>query len=182
MDGPAVAATVNEVAESILSDFSKIQLKNLAFLGIQLRGVPLARRIASIIKRETKLSLPVGTLDISMYRDDIGMRKTLPLIHETNIPFDLNRQLIILVDDVLQTGRTIRAALDAITDYGRPDLIRLAVFLDRGMREFPIQADYVGKKVEVSNDIFVSVRWIETDKKDVVYLLPAEKADMELIK
>lgn len=182
MDGPTVVATVNEVAESILSDFSKIQLRNLAFLGIQLRGVPLARRIALIIKSKTKVSLPVGTLDISMYRDDIGMRKTLPLIHETNIPFDLNRQLVILVDDVLQTGRTIRAALDAITDYGRPDLIRLAVFIDRKMREFPIQADYVGKKIEVSNNVFVSVRWGETDKEDAVYLLPAEKANMELIK
>ena len=115
-----------------------------ALVGIHQLGVVLAAQIQKELKEEYNCSPDFGTLDISMYRDDIGNRSRLPLIRETSIPFDVNDRLIILVDDVLSTGRTIRAALDALTDYGRPRQIRLAVLVDRGRPEFPIRADYAG--------------------------------------
>lgn len=119
---------------------------------------------------------PLGTLDISMYRDDIGMRKTLPYIFETRIPFDINGKVIILVDDVLQSGRSIRAALDAITDYGRPAIVRLATLLDRGLREFPINADYVGKFVDVPPEERIKINWHEyCGEEDYVYTVRNRK-------
>jgi pyrimidine operon attenuation protein/uracil phosphoribosyltransferase len=171
-DEKKIAGDIIKVAEAILSDFSKKSLHDIAFLGMQLKGVPLARRIISSIKASSGISIPLGTLDISMYRDDIGIRKTLPVIHETDIPFDLNNRAIILVDDVLHTGRTIRAALDAITDYGRPSFIKLAVLVDRGQREFPIQADYIGEMCHVSEGEHVSVSWKELEGVDAVYMTP----------
>lgn len=120
-----------------------------ALVGIHQQGVPLACAIKEVLEKEFKCSPDLGTLDISMYRDDIGNRSRLPLIRETSIPFDVNDKLIILVDDVLSSGRTIRAALDALTDYGRPRLIRLAVLVDRGEPEFPIRADFVGFNLTV---------------------------------
>ena len=171
-DEKKIAGDIVKVAEAILSDFSKKNLHDTAFLGMQLKGVPFARRIVSSIKAISGINIPLGTLDISMYRDDIGMRKTLPVIHETDIPFDLNNKTIILVDDVLHSGRTIRAALDAITDYGRPAMIKLAVLVDRGQREFPIQADYIGEMCHVAENEHVSVSWRELGGEDAVYMTP----------
>jgi pyrimidine operon attenuation protein / uracil phosphoribosyltransferase len=173
---------IANIANSLLSDLPKAELKDIAFIGIQVRGVPLAHRIAAEIFRKTKINPPVAMLDISMYRDDLGISKTLPHIHITDVPFDLDEKTIILVDDVLHTGRTIRAALDAITDYGRPDYIRLAVLIDRGDQEFPIKADYVGETVKVPSDKLVSVLCIETDDKNGVYILPGKVGEGELIK
>ena len=164
-----MASTITLVVDAICSEFYSGGCPDLAFIGIQRHGVLFSRRIAAEIKARTGQEPPVGSLDISMYRDDIGMRKSLPTIHETVIPFDINKRTIILADDVLQTGRTIRAALDAITDYGRPSLIRLAVLIDRGTREFPIRADYAGSLLEVPPSCRVTVKWTETDGEDAVY-------------
>ena len=123
-----------------------------ALVGIHQQGVPLAAQIRTVLKEEYNCTPDFGTIDISMYRDDIGNRSRLPLIRETSIPFDVNDKLIIMVDDVLSTGRSIRAALDALTDYGRPRLIRLAVLVDRGEPEFPIRADFVGLNLSVPAD------------------------------
>ncbi|HCE45047.1 MAG TPA: bifunctional pyr operon transcriptional regulator/uracil phosphoribosyltransferase PyrR [Lentisphaeria bacterium] len=169
-DEKKIAGAIDKVAKAICSDFDKSELSEIAFLGIQLKGLPIARRIVDSIRKSSGLEIPLGKLDISMYRDDIGMRKTLPQIHETDIPFDINNRTIVLVDDVLHTGRTIRAALDAMTDYGRPAMIKLAVLVDRGMREFPIQADYVGLLHHVSGKDHVSVSWKELEGRDAVYL------------
>ena len=128
-----------------------------ALVGIHQQGVPLAARIRDVLKEEFNCTLDFGTLDISMYRDDIGNRSRLPLIRETSIPFDVNDKLIIMVDDVLSSGRSIRAALDALTDYGRPRLIRLAVLVDRGEPEFPIRADFVGFNFFVPADHKIKV-------------------------
>lgn len=165
-------AMVKTIADSLISDLKTNKIKDIAFIGIQLKGVPLARRIAAKIAKNTGIEAPVGMLDISMYRDDIGKRKILPHIHETDIPFDLDDKAIILFDDVLHTGRTIRAALDALTDYGRPKLIRLAVLLDRGHREFPIMANYTGKEIDIDDKKqFISICWKETDNEDGVYIV-----------
>ena len=171
LDSAAMSAAIRAVIGSICSEFYSNGKTDLAFIGIQRHGVLLARRIALAIKESTGHEPPVGSLDISMYRDDIGMRKSLPTIHETVIPFDINNRVIILADDVLQTGRTIRAALDAMTDYGRPSLIRLAVLVDRGMREFPIRADYAGTVLNVPPERRVTVKWFENDGEDAVYAI-----------
>jgi len=170
-DHRAVAEMVSQVTTAILADFPKKRLKNVALLGIQHNGYPLSQRLAHQIKEATGIQPPIGTLDISMYRDDVGLRKNLTTIHPTDISFDLDDLIIILVDDVLQTGRTIRAALDAITDYGRPELIRLAVLIDRGNREFPIRADYAGSLHEVPGNQKIKIVWKnKSSKEDAVYL------------
>ncbi|MCQ2351962.1 MAG: bifunctional pyr operon transcriptional regulator/uracil phosphoribosyltransferase PyrR [Victivallaceae bacterium] len=130
-----------------------------ALVGIHEEGVPLSEKIADEIGKMSGCRPPLAKLDISMYRDDIGKTKHLPRIRETDIPFDINDRTLILVDDVLSSGRTIRAALDAINDYGRPALIRLAVLIDRGNPEYPIRADYVGKKIELPPDHRITVRF-----------------------
>lgn len=175
-------AMVAKIADSILSELPKRKLKDLAFMGIQMQGVPLAERITAVISKKTGITPPVAMLDISMYRDDIGIRKSLPEIHPTEVPFDLDEKVIILVDDVLHTGRTIRAALDAITDYGRPDFIKLAVLIDRGNQEFPIAANYIGETMTLRNDQLVAVLWQETDNQNGVYILPGKLGEGELIK
>jgi len=164
-----IDAAVKDVARGIISEFPGGAIDSLAFLGIQKNGIPFNIRLLAAIKSLTGKTLESGTIDISMHRDDIGMRKALPVIRETNIPFDINERPIILVDDILHTGRTIRAALDVITDYGRPSLIRLAVLLDRMEREYPIRADYTGivcASVQLGRKI--KVEWAETDGEDVV--------------
>ena len=141
-DAEQMMAKVRELAGQIAAQFPETD-KPLALVGIHQVGVPLARLLHDELVKLGRKS-EFGMLDITMYRDDIGTRNLLPLIHETVISFDVNDRVIILVDDVLSTGRTIRAALDALTDYGRPGLIRLAVLVDRGEPEFPIRADFVG--------------------------------------
>jgi pyrimidine operon attenuation protein / uracil phosphoribosyltransferase len=140
----------------------------LALVGIQRRGVPLARRIAAAIAEHEGVELPVGALDITFYRDDLSLVAQQPIVKGTDIPFDLNGRTVVLVDDVLFTGRTIRAAMDALIDFGRPQAIRLAVLVDRGHRELPIRADHVGKNVPTSREESVQVSLEETDGEDGV--------------
>ena len=166
-----VAAAITRLTGVIAREFSGAALSELAFLGIQSKGAHLAQRLADEIAKTHAVRPLCGSLDISMYRDDIGLRKTLPVIKETSIPFDVNERSIVLVDDVLSTGRTIRAALDAITDYGRPHLIRLAVMVDRGGQEFPIKADYIGFSTSVEPDkrVIVTLKGCDDDS-DAVYV------------
>jgi pyrimidine operon attenuation protein/uracil phosphoribosyltransferase len=140
----------------------------LALVGIQRRGVPLAHRIADSIAEHEGVTLPVGALDITFYRDDLSLVALQPLVKGTDLPFDLNGATVVLVDDVLYTGRTIRAAMDALVDFGRPQAIRLAVLIDRGHRELPIRADHVGKNVPTSREEIVRVHLAETDGEDGV--------------
>jgi pyrimidine operon attenuation protein / uracil phosphoribosyltransferase len=142
--------------------------QGLALVGIQRRGVPLARRIAAAIREHEGVEIPVGALDITFYRDDLSLVAQQPIVKGTEIPFDLNGRTVVLVDDVLFTGRTIRAAMDALIDFGRPHAIRLAVLVDRGHRELPIRADHVGKNVPTSREESVQVSLEETDGEDGV--------------
>jgi pyrimidine operon attenuation protein/uracil phosphoribosyltransferase len=135
----------------------------MALVGIQRRGVPLARRIADMIDANEHVRIPVGTLDISFYRDDLTRIGRQPEVKGTELPFDLASTTLVVVDDVLFTGRTVRAAMDALMDHGRPAAVRLAVLVDRGHRELPIRADHVGKNVPTSRDEVVRVRLAETD-------------------
>ena len=140
----------------------------LALVGIQRRGVPLAHRIAESIAEHEGVELRVGALDITFYRDDLSLVAQQPLVKGTDLPFDLNGATVVLVDDVLYTGRTIRAAMDALVDFGRPQAIRLAVLIDRGHRELPIRADHVGKNVPTSREEIVRVHLVEIDGEDGV--------------
>ena len=147
----------------------------LALIGIQRRGVPLAHRIAASILENEGVRLPVGALDITFYRDDLSLIAQQPVVKGTDLPFDLNGATIVLVDDVLYTGRTIRAAMDALVDFGRPQAIRLAVLVDRGHRELPIRADHVGKNVPTSREELVRVHLEETDAEDGVVIERLER-------
>jgi pyrimidine operon attenuation protein/uracil phosphoribosyltransferase len=153
----------------------------LMLIGIQRRGVPLARRIAASILEHEGVDIPVGALDITFYRDDLSMVAQQPVVKGTELPAGIDGRTIILVDDVLYTGRTIRAAMDALVDFGRPQAIRLAVLVDRGHRELPIRADHVGKNVPTSREELVKVHLEETDGEDGVEIermveLPADAA------
>jgi len=142
--------------------------KDLVIIGIRNRGAFLAERIATLIKEIDLKEVPVGILDITLYRDDLSTIAWQPIVHKTEIDFDINKKNIILVDDVLFTGRTIRSALDALIDFGRPANIQLAILVDRGHRELPIRADYVGKNVPTSFNEAVDVYLKEVDKKEKV--------------
>jgi len=144
--------------------------EHLVFLGMQTRGVPLAHRLASLVKEFEGVDVPVGALDISLYRDDLAQRPRPPL-QATHVPATVTGQTVVLVDDVLYTGRTVRAALDAITDLGRPKAIQLAVLVDRGHRELPVRADYVGKNVPTALDEEVVVHLREVDGDDAVTIV-----------
>ena len=168
-EGDCITEAIGKISEAICEHIANDPPESVALIGIQTGGVPLAKRIARSIRESTGREVEVGTLDISMYRDDIGKRKTLPMIRETNIPFDINDKIIILADDVLQSGRSVRAALDALTDFGRPGQIRLAALIDRGGREFPIHADYVGMKVSVGPEWRVCMDWVECNGTDSVF-------------
>jgi pyrimidine operon attenuation protein/uracil phosphoribosyltransferase len=142
----------------------------VVLVGIAARGDDLARRLAAEIERIEGVRVPVGVLDITFYRDDIGLRAEAPEVHETRIDFDITGATVVLVDDVLFTGRTVRAAMDALVDFGRPRAIQLAVLVDRGHRELPIRADFVGKNVPTRRDEEVQVRLVEVDGEDAVVL------------
>ncbi len=141
----------------------------LVLLGIQTRGVPLARRIAAALQDIEGVAVPVGELDVTLYRDDLTLRGPKP-IGSTDVPVDVEGRTVVLVDDVLYTGRTIRAALDAVSSIGRPARIRLAALVDRGHRELPIRADHVGKNIPTAADEVVQVRLVETDGVDEVLI------------
>jgi len=140
----------------------------LLLIGIQRRGVPLAKRIAAAILENEGAEVPVGALDITFYRDDLSLVAQQPVVKGTELPSGIDGRTVVLVDDVLYTGRTIRAAMDALVDFGRPQAIRLAVLVDRGHRELPIRADHVGKNVPTSREELVRVHLEETDGEDGV--------------
>lgn len=144
------------------------ELENLVFVGMYTRGAPLARRLAANIARFGGPELPVGTLDISLYRDDLSYLDEQPVVQHTDIPVGIEGKSVVLVDDVLYTGRSVRAAMDALIDLGRPQSIHLVVLIDRGHRELPIRADYVGKNVPSAHDEDIRVRLTETDGVDEV--------------
>jgi len=168
-DRSVVSLAVETMVEAIIMDFRQRDLRHVGLMGIQIKGYQLAQRIRQQILKKTGILMEIGALDISMYRDDIGMRQTLPEIHPTDIPYDVNGKAVILVDDVLQTGRSIRAALDAITDYGRPSMIRLAVMIDRSGREYPIRADYTGLNIEVEPTRSIKIEFGEDAADDAIY-------------
>lgn len=165
--------TADEIRRAVVRISHEIVEKHggvsgLTLVGIQRRGVPLAQRIAVAIAEHEAVSLPVGALDITFYRDDLSMLAAQPVVKGTDLPFDVTGSTVVLVDDVLFTGRTIRAAMDALMEYGRPTAIRLAVLVDRGHRELPIRADHVGKNVPTSREEVVRVRVEELDGEDAV--------------
>ena len=166
MTGDEIRRAIVRISHEIVE--KQAGTNGLALVGIQRRGVPLARRVADAIEEHEGVRLPVGALDITFYRDDLSLVAQQPIVKGTEIGFDINGTTIVLVDDVLYTGRTIRAAMDALIDYGRPQAIRLAVLVDRGHRELPIRADHVGKNVPTSREEVVKVALEETDGEDAV--------------
>ena len=168
LDQEAIERTLVRIAHEILE--KNKGAKDIAIVGIRNRGVFLAQRIAQIISKIDGTQIPLGILDITLYRDDLSAINHRPVVHKTDIDFDVSDKKIILVDDVLYTGRTIRAALDALIDLGRPKAIHLAVLVDRGHRELPIRPDYIGKNIPTSNDEIVEVRLVEVDGKDEVVI------------
>ncbi|MFC1509967.1 bifunctional pyr operon transcriptional regulator/uracil phosphoribosyltransferase PyrR [Candidatus Omnitrophota bacterium] len=171
--------TKEEISRAITRISHEILERNkgsegLAIVGIRTRGYVLAERIAESISSIDSTNLPVGGLDITLYRDDLRVVSEQPIIHKTEIDFDIEGKKIILVDDVLYTGRTIRCALDALIDFGRPKNIELAILIDRGHRELPIRADYVGKNLPTSQKELVQVKLQETDGEDIVFIKDAQ--------
>jgi pyrimidine operon attenuation protein/uracil phosphoribosyltransferase len=173
MTADDIRRTLARIAHEIIERNSV--LEDLLLVGIRTRGVPLANRLAAAIKQFEDIEVPVGALDISLYRDDLSTLDTRPLIHSTDINTDVTGRSILLVDDVLYTGRSIRAAMDAIIDLGRPSTIQLAVLVDRGHREIPVRADYVGKNVPSSRHEEIQVRLVETDGRDEVVIAQMER-------
>jgi pyrimidine operon attenuation protein/uracil phosphoribosyltransferase len=174
MTADAMQRTLTRIAHEILE--RNKGASDVVLIGIAARGDDLARRLAVEIERIEGARIPVGVLDITFYRDDIGYRAEAPEVHETRVGFDINGCTVILVDDVLFTGRTIRAALDALVDFGRPTAIQLAVLVDRGHRELPIRADFVGKNVPTRKDDQVRVALQEVDGEDAVEVLEPASA------
>ena len=172
LDEAALDRALTRIAHEILERNGGA--KDLAFVGLRTRGVTLAQRLSSAIARIDGTALPVGALDITLYRDDLGMRG-VPVVRGTEIPFSIKGKAVILVDDVLFTGRTIRAALDAIIDLGRPQSVQLAILIDRGHRELPIRPDYIGKNLPTSRREAVSVRLREHDGEDRVVIEEPEE-------
>jgi pyrimidine operon attenuation protein / uracil phosphoribosyltransferase len=168
MDDVAVRRALRRIAHQIVEHVE--DLGQLALVGVRTRGVPLARRLVKEIADAEGVEPPLGELDIALYRDDIFKGLELPEVRPTVLPFDVSGKLIVLVDDVLYTGRTTRAALDALIDWGRPQRIELAVLVDRGHRELPLHADYVGLRVATERDEVVRVQLDEVDGEDRVVL------------
>ena len=168
MDSEAIRRALVRIAHEIIEKNKGVE--DVVIVGIRTRGVPLAQRIAAVINAIENCEMTVGMLDITLYRDDLSTLGYNPVVHGTDINFDLSGKHVVLVDDVLYTGRTIRAALDAVIDMGRPKTIQLAVLVDRGHKELPIRADYVGKNVPTSQKETIEVVLNEIDGTDEVYI------------
>lgn len=168
MDSEAIRRALVRIAHEIIEKNKGVE--DVVIVGIRTRGVPLAQRIAAEINAIENCEMTVGMLDITLYRDDLSTLGYNPVVHGTDINFDLSGKHVVLVDDVLYTGRTIRAALDAVIDMGRPKTIQLAVLVDRGHKELPIRADYVGKNVPTSQKETIEVVLNEIDGNDEVYI------------
>jgi pyrimidine operon attenuation protein/uracil phosphoribosyltransferase len=173
LDATALDRALTRIAHEIIEKNGGA--KDIAFVGLRTRGVTLARRLAVKVAAIDGASLPVGTLDITLYRDDLDLRGA-PVVRGTDIPFPIKDKTVVLVDDVLFTGRTIRAALDALIDLGRPRMIQLAILVDRGHRELPIRPDYIGKNLPTSRREAVAVRLTEHDGEDRVVIEEPEGA------
>ena len=166
LDAKGMSRVMNRIAHQVIE--RNHGASDIAIVGIRRRGDWLAERLADRIKSIEDITVPVGALDINLYRDDFQMRSSQPVIRKSEIPFDVGNHTIVLVDDVLYTGRTIRAALDELTDYGRPKRIQLAVLINRDGRELPIQADYTGEQIPIAEDEIVVVHIEEVDGADNV--------------
>lgn len=169
MDKTAIQRALVRISHEIIERNKGTE--DVVLVGIRRRGVPLAQMIASNIKNIEGVEVPVGILDITLYRDDLSSLSSQPVVHGTEIPFSIVDKKVVLVDDVIYTGRTVRAALDALADIGRAKMIQLAVLIDRGHRELPIRPDYVGKNVPTSKDEVISVMLKEYDGEDGVAIL-----------
>jgi len=166
MDAEKIRRTLARMAHEIV-EFNR-GVNNLALIGIRRRGVPLAERLAMLMEEIEGQKVPMGVLDITLYRDDLTLLAPKPVLHRTEVPFSIDNKKLVLVDDVLYTGRTVRAALDALMDLGRPKQIQLAVLVDRGHRELPIHADFIGGKVPTSKKENINVKLVEVDGVDRV--------------
>jgi pyrimidine operon attenuation protein/uracil phosphoribosyltransferase len=169
MDAEAIRRALRRVAHEIIE--RNAQLEKVVLAGIPSRGVEIARRIASFVHQIEKIDIETGAIDVAMHRDDVGTRRELPVVRASKLPLPLEGRTVVIVDDVLYTGRTVRAAMDAINSFGRPARIQLAVLVDRGHRELPIRPDYVGKNLPTAIGEQLQVRLQETDNKpDAVWL------------
>jgi pyrimidine operon attenuation protein/uracil phosphoribosyltransferase len=168
LDADDIRRALNRIAHEIVERHGGTE--GLVLVGIRSRGVPLAGRLAMLIAEHEGASVPVGSLDITYYRDDLSKVAHAPIVKRSELNPDVRGQTVVLVDDVLYTGRTVRAALDALTDFGRPNAVRLAALVDRGHRELPIRPDFVGKNLPTSTDEVVHVRLLETDGADEVVI------------
>ncbi len=169
MDEKSMKQALRRIAHEIIEHNKGTE--NIVLIGIHTRGVPLSKRMQEYLKEIEGTDIPLGILDITLYRDDLIERHDQPVVHTTDVPFDLTGKHVIVIDDVLFTGRTIRSAMDALIDLGRPASIQLAVLIDRGHRELPIRADYVGKNVPSSRSELVEVKLLEIDQEDRVDIL-----------
>ena len=174
MDGARLARTLSRMAHEIAERHP--DMGGAVLVGVRSRGVPLARRLAALVKKASGVEPRVGALDITLYRDDFTTLAAQPIMKGTEIPFSIDGRSVVLVDDVLYTGRTVRAALDELIDFGRPARIELAVLVDRGHRELPIRADYVGRTLTTAKEETVQVLLKEEDGEDRVVLLEKAKA------
>ena len=177
VDGDALARTLSRIAHEIIE--RNDDLDDVALVGIHTRGVPIAQRLRRLIEERAGIAPALGAVDITFYRDDVGTRApgSQPIVHASHLDFDLDGCTVVLVDDVLFTGRTVRAAIDALFDYGRPARVQLAVLVDRGHRELPIRPDYVGKNLPTSREERVQVQLLEVDEVDRVLLIPSSEEE-----
>jgi pyrimidine operon attenuation protein/uracil phosphoribosyltransferase len=181
LDAEALGRTISRIAHEIIEGNPAVE--DVALVGIQTRGVPLAQRLARLIEERAGTAPELGAVDITFHRDDVMVRggeaplHPQPLVRATQLDFPLDGRTVVLVDDVLYTGRTIRAAIEALFDYGRPERVQLAVLVDRGHRELPIRPDYVGKNLPTARAERIQVQLVEVDEVDAVLLVGAAKED-----
>jgi pyrimidine operon attenuation protein / uracil phosphoribosyltransferase len=181
LDADALSRTLSRIAHEIIE--ANPDLDEIALVGIQTRGVPLARRLARLIAERAGEAPQLGAVDITFYRDDVHVRggeaplHAQPVVRETQLDFPLEGRTVVLVDDVLYTGRTIRAAIEALFDYGRPARVQLAVLVDRGHRELPIRPDYVGKNLPTARNERIQVQLVEVDEVDAVLLVSSPEEE-----
>jgi pyrimidine operon attenuation protein/uracil phosphoribosyltransferase len=183
LDAEAIAKSLSRIAHELIERSGDDGLEQLALVGIQSGGVPLASRLRRLVEERSGVAVPVGALDITFHRDDVHVRDggrppgRQPVVRATSIPFSIEGLTVVLVDDVLYTGRTIRAAIDALLEFGRPARVQLAVLVDRGHRELPIRPDYVGKNLPTGRDERIQVELVEIDERDGVFLVDEREDD-----
>ena len=186
LDGEAISKALSRVAHEIIERNGEDGLERVALVGIQSRGAPLASRLRRLVEERSGTELPVGALDITFHRDDVHVRDggrppgRQPVVRATSIAFPIEGMTVVLVDDVLFTGRTIRAAIDALFEFGRPARVQLAVLVDRGHRELPIRPDYVGKNLPTGRGERIQVELVELDERDGIFLV-GEREDAEVV-